>query len=133
LQDYLGRSVSQLSGGQQHRVALARAIALEPAALLLDEPLSNLDARLRSRLRVELKELTRALGITTVYVTHDQGEAMVMGDRIAVMEAGRMLQEGKPDQLYQPPGSLAVARFLGDMNLIDAAISGQRDGVLEVA
>jgi len=133
LQDYLGRSVSQLSGGQQQRVALARAIALEPAVLLMDEPLSNLDARLRSRLRVELKELTRALGITTVYVTHDQGEAMVMGDRIAVMEAGRMLQEGKPDQLYQQPGSLAVARFLGDMNLIDAAISGQRDGVLEVA
>lgn len=121
LNGYLHRAVSQLSGGQQQRVALARAIALEPSVLLMDEPLSNLDARLRTRLRTELKELTSSLGITTVYVTHDQTEAMVMGDRIAVMEAGKILQEGTPTELYQLPNSLAVARFLGDMNLVDAS------------
>ena len=116
------RSVSTLSGGQQQRVALARALALEPAVLLMDEPLSNLDARLRAQLRIELKKLTGAIGITTVYVTHDQTEAMVMGDRIAVMSHGVMRQEGTPQELYQKPKSLFVARFLGEMNFLPGEI-----------
>jgi iron(III) transport system ATP-binding protein len=122
LKTELHRPVSTLSGGQQQRVALARALALEPAVLLMDEPLSNLDARLRARLRVELKEITRSTGITTVYVTHDQTEAMVMGDRIAVMEHGRILQEGAPLTLYHQPAELFVAKFLGEMNFIAGEI-----------
>jgi len=122
LKGQLHRPVSTLSGGQQQRVALARALALEPAVLLMDEPLSNLDARLRAQLRVELKELTRSIGITTVYVTHDQTEAMVMGERIAVMEHGRILQEGAPWTLYQRPVELFVAKFLGQMNFISGQI-----------
>jgi iron(III) transport system ATP-binding protein len=122
LTPYLKRSVGQLSGGQQQRVALARAIALEPDVLLMDEPLSNLDARLRSRLRVELKELTRSLGITTVYVTHDQTEAMVMGDRIAVMQSGRILQQGTPSELYERPRRQFVAQFLGEMNFLSGHV-----------
>ena len=123
----LHRPVSTLSGGQQQRVALARALALEPAVLLMDEPLSNLDARLRAQLRVELKELTRSIGITTVYVTHDQTEAMVMGERIAVMEHGRILQEGAPWTLYQQPAELFVAKFLGEMNFISGQIEPGND------
>jgi iron(III) transport system ATP-binding protein len=129
LKTQLHRPVSTLSGGQQQRVALARALALEPAVLLMDEPLSNLDARLRAQLRVELKELTRSIGITTMYVTHDQTEAMVMGDRIAVMAHGRILQEGAPWTLYQQPAELFVAKFLGEMNFISGQIEpgdGQR-------
>jgi ABC-type sugar transport system ATPase subunit len=122
LKTQLHRPVSTLSGGQQQRVALARALALEPAVLLMDEPLSNLDARLRAQLRAELKEITRSLGITTVYVTHDQTEAMVMGDRIAVMAHGRILQEGAPGTLYQQPTELFVAKFLGEMNFISGQI-----------
>lgn len=128
LEAYLRRSVAQLSGGQQQRVALARALALEPKVLLMDEPLSNLDARLRGRLRIELKELASSLGITTVYVTHDQVEAMVMGDRIAVMDSGRILQEGSPPELYRTPNSVEVARFLGDMNLINATAQSRPEG-----
>ena len=122
LQPQAHRSVATLSGGQQQRVALARALALEPAVLLMDEPLSNLDARLRAQLRIELKDLTRAIGITTVYVTHDQTEAMVMGDRIAVMNHGTILQEGSPQELYQRPTSLFVAKFLGEMNFLAGVI-----------
>jgi iron(III) transport system ATP-binding protein len=122
LKTQLRRPVSTLSGGQQQRVALARALALEPAVLLMDEPLSNLDARLRAQLRIELKEITRSIGITTLYVTHDQTEAMVMGDRIAVMAHGRILQEGAPWTLYQQPTELLVAKFLGEMNFISGQI-----------
>jgi ABC-type sugar transport system ATPase subunit len=122
LRPQANRSVGTLSGGQQQRVALARAIALEPSVLLMDEPLSNLDARLRATLRIELKDLTRAIGITTVYVTHDQTEAMVMGDRIAVMNHGTILQEGSPQDLYQRPASLFVAKFLGEMNFLAGKI-----------
>ena len=122
LKTQLHRPVSTLSGGQQQRVALARALALEPAVLLMDEPLSNLDARLRAQLRTELKEITRSIGITTLYVTHDQTEAMVMGDRIAVMAHGRILQEGPPGTLYQQPTELFVAKFLGEMNFISGQI-----------
>lgn len=103
----------QLSGGQQQRVALARALVIEPKVLLLDEPLSNLDAKLRLRMREELKRLQRNLGITTVYVTHDQEEAMSISDRIAVMSQGRVLQVGTPSQIYSDPANFFVASFIG--------------------
>jgi ABC-type Fe3+/spermidine/putrescine transport system ATPase subunit len=133
LKTQLHRPVSTLSGGQQQRVALARALALEPAVLLMDEPLSNLDARLRAELRLELKEIARSIGITTVYVTHDQTEAMVMGDRIAVMAHGRILQEGTPWTLYQQPAALFVAEFLGEMNFISGQIEPGDGGCALVA
>jgi ABC-type sugar transport system ATPase subunit len=133
LTDYIDRPVFTLSGGQQQRVALARAIALEPKVLLMDEPLSNLDARLRTELRVELKELTRAVGITTVYVTHDQVEAMVMGDRIAVMKGGRIIQEGSATELYQHPQDLFVANFLGDMSFIAGQVVGTHNNHVRVS
>jgi iron(III) transport system ATP-binding protein len=122
LTEQAARPISTLSGGQQQRVALARALALEPAVLLMDEPLSNLDAKLRAQLRVEIKQLTRSIGITTVYVTHDQTEAMVMGDRIAVMDRGEILQEGTPTELYRQPRHLTVAKFLGEMNFLKAVV-----------
>jgi spermidine/putrescine ABC transporter ATP-binding subunit len=115
----------QLSGGQQQRVALARALVVEPDVLLLDEPLSNLDAKLRLEMREELKSLQRRLGITTVYVTHDQIEALSMSDRIAVMNKGKILQVGKPDELYFRPSSLFVADFLGRSNILDGTVVGE--------
>ena len=133
LTEHLRRPVAQLSGGQQQRVALARALALEPAVLLMDEPLSNLDAKLRAQLRLEIKALTKAVGMTTLYVTHDQIEAMVMADRIAVMAEGRILQEGEPAQLYQQPRELFVAKFLGDMNFLTGVIRTGTAGHAEVA
>ncbi len=112
----------QLSGGQQQRVALARALVVEPEVLLLDEPLSNLDAKLRLEMREELKNLQRRLGITTVYVTHDQIEALSMSDRIAVMNKGRILQVGRPDELYFRPRELFVADFLGRSNILEGEV-----------
>jgi iron(III) transport system ATP-binding protein len=123
LTPYLHRPISQLSGGQQQRVALARALALEPEVLLMDEPLSNLDAKLRASLRVEIKNLTRSLGITTLYVTHDQVEAMVMGDQIAVMNNGGITEQGAPSQLYKHPKNEFVARFLGEMNFVPGRLT----------
>ena len=108
------RYPKQLSGGQQQRVAIARAIALRPSLLLLDEPLSNLDAKLRRQIRLELRELQKALGITTIMVTHDQEEAMTMGDRIVLLDEGRVQQIGTPIDLYHRPDNLFVAGFLGD-------------------
>jgi len=131
--EYLDRPISQLSGGQQQRVALARALALRPRVLLMDEPLSNLDARLRGLLRIEIKALTRSIGMTTVYVTHDQTEAMVMGDRIAVMHAGRLIQEGTPRDLYERPNQTFVAKFLGDMNFLNARVTGVTGDFLEIS
>lgn len=128
LEPYLRRPISQLSGGQQQRVALARALALEPAVLLMDEPLSNLDAKLRIQLRIEIKKITRTLGITTLYVTHDQVEAMVMGDRIAVMDGGQIIEEGTPEQLYKRPSSEFVGRFLGEMNFIPGSLQQMASG-----
>ncbi|HLH25861.1 MAG TPA: ABC transporter ATP-binding protein [Chloroflexota bacterium] len=119
------RGVTQLSGGQQQRVALARALALEPAVLLMDEPLSNLDAKLREEMRVELKALTRRLGVTTLYVTHDQLEALTMADTLAVMAAGAVLQQGAPEAVYREPATRFVAGFLGQMNFIPG--SGRED------
>jgi putative spermidine/putrescine transport system ATP-binding protein len=110
------RRVDQLSGGQKQRVALARALAIQPRVLLLDEPLTALDAKLREQLRVEIDRLLRQLGITTVYVTHDQAEAMALGDRIVVMEKGRIAQAGTPQEIYHQPATAFVADFIGTMN-----------------
>ncbi|MDD2875205.1 MAG: ABC transporter ATP-binding protein [Azoarcus sp.] len=110
------RSIDQLSGGQRQRVALARALAVQPRALLLDEPLTALDAQLRDALRVEINQLLRELGITAIYVTHDQTEAMALGDRIIVMSHGRVAQTGTPREIYHQPASPFVAGFIGTMN-----------------
>ncbi len=112
------RKIEQLSGGQRQRVALARAIAVQPRILLLDEPLTSLDATLRERLRVEIDALLRGLGITAVYVTHDQAEAMALGDRIVVMSHGRVTQGGTPREIYYNPANRFVADFIGTMNRI---------------
>jgi putative spermidine/putrescine transport system ATP-binding protein len=117
----------QLSGGQQQRVALARALAPNPAVLLLDEPLSNLDLKLRQEMRVELKRIQRDVGITTIFVTHDQGEALSLSDRVIVMLEGRIMQAGKPVDLYERPTSEYVASFLGDANFFRGRV---RDGRL---
>ena len=119
------RNVSELSGGEQQRVALARSLAVEPRVLLLDEPLSNLDARLRDRMRVELKSLQQKLGVTTIFVTHDQKEALTMSDRIAVFNKGRCVQVDAPEVLYSKPATSFVAQFVGDTNLLEVS---RRDG-----
>jgi putative spermidine/putrescine transport system ATP-binding protein len=111
-----GRRVDQLSGGQRQRVALARALAVRPRALLLDEPLTALDAKLREQLRIDIDRLLRSLAITAVYVTHDQAEAMALGDRIAVMQAGEIMQIGTPREIYYRPRTAFVADFIGTMN-----------------
>ncbi|MEA2933711.1 MAG: putative spermidine/putrescine transport system ATP-binding protein [Variibacter sp.] len=118
------RKVDQLSGGQRQRVALARAVAVRPRILLLDEPLTALDASLRERLRGELNRLLRSLGITTVYVTHDQAEAMVLGDRIVVMRSGAIAQIGSPREIYFEPKTRFVAEFIGAANILEARIEG---------
>jgi iron(III) transport system ATP-binding protein len=120
LPGYEKRRVDELSGGQQQRVAIARAIAIEPALLLFDEPLSNLDVTLREETRGELRELVTRLGLTAVYVTHDQEEAFALCDRISVMVGGRILQTGRPRDLYEHPAQLSVGKFLGRNNLIRA-------------
>ncbi|MFO7591471.1 MAG: ABC transporter ATP-binding protein [Acidimicrobiia bacterium] len=122
----------QLSGGQQQRVALARAVVTRPAVLLLDEPLSNLDLKLREAMRLELKSLQRDLGITSVYVTHDQGEALAMSDRVAVMNQGRVEQIGTPDDVYESPTSLFAASFVGATNLLDGTVTGTEGSSLTV-
>lgn len=116
------RRIDQLSGGQRQRVALARAVAIRPGILLLDEPLTALDAALRDRLRGELNRLLRALGITTIYVTHDQSEAMELGDRVVVMQKGSIAQIGTPREIYFTPRSRFVAEFIGAANIVEAAI-----------
>jgi multiple sugar transport system ATP-binding protein len=126
LTDLLERKPAQLSGGQRQRVAMGRAIAREPQAFLMDEPLSNLDAKLRVGMRASLAQLHQRLGVTTVYVTHDQVEAMTLGQRVAVMKDGRILQVDAPQALYERPRDLFVAGFIGSpaMNLVDAAVDG---------
>src|SRR5687768_10357541 len=120
LPGYEKRRVDELSGGQQQRVAIARAIAIEPALLLFDEPLSNLDVTLREATRSELRELVTRLGLTAVYVTHDQEEAFALCDRISVMVGGNLMQTGRPRELYEQPSEISVASFLGRNNLIKA-------------
>jgi len=116
------RNATQLSGGQQQRLALARALVAEPKLLLLDEPLSNLDAKLRDRMRTELRDIQRRLGVTTLYVTHDQAEALSMSDQIAVMDQGKIMQVGNPREIYQRPTTAFVANFVGATNFVPAII-----------
>jgi spermidine/putrescine transport system ATP-binding protein len=127
------RRPNQLSGGQQQRVALARALILNPKVLLLDEPLGALDAKLRKRLQIELKALQEEVGITFIYVTHDQEEALTMSDRIAVMSQGRVEQVGGPKEIYESPATAYVADFLGVSNLMDAEAAGVGDGGCKIA
>ena len=126
LNDYLDRKPSQLSGGQRQRVAMGRAIVRDPSVFLFDEPLSNLDAKLRNQMRVEIKALQRRLGVTSIYVTHDQVEAMTMADRIIVMNAGRIEQIGTPSEVYHRPASTFVASFMGapPMNMLPGVADG---------
>ncbi len=119
------RRPAQLSGGQQQRVALARALAFGPGLLMLDEPFANLDRSLRERLREEMREVQRRAGITAILVTHDRDEALALGDRIAVMHQGRLLQMGTPEQVYRQPANETVAGFLGHRNVLDAATAAQ--------
>ena len=126
------RLPAELSGGQQQRVALARALVLEPSVLLFDEPLSNLDARLRREMREEIRDLQQRLGLTVVYVTHDQAEAMAVSDRIVVMNHGAIAQEGAPRDLYERPGDAFVARFMGDANRVTGKLVRRDDGVADV-
>ena len=123
LEDLAYRPAPLLSGGQQQRVALARALVSEPTVLLLDEPLSNLDARLRAEMRVEIKNLVKSLGVTTLYVTHDQSEALTMSDRVAVMNAGIFVEENAPRSMYLNPQSAFTATFLGDTNLFAGTVT----------
>src|SRR5262249_30644090 len=117
------RPATRLSGGQQQRVALARSLVGEPRVLLLDEPLSNLDAKLRERMRVELKQLQRRLGVTAVYVTHDHAEALALSDRIIVREGGRIVQQGDGKEIYRNPKSRFVVDFVGNANLVDGIVA----------
>jgi ABC-type Fe3+/spermidine/putrescine transport system ATPase subunit len=131
LEGFEARRPSQLSGGQQQRVALARTLVVQPRLLLLDEPLSNLDALLRAQMRLELLRLHREVGITTIYVTHDQAEALSLSTRIAVLSAGALVQEGKPDEVYWRPKNRFVAEFVGAANLLPVRVVELREtGVL---
>jgi iron(III) transport system ATP-binding protein len=130
MEPYSERKPNQLSGGQQQRVALARAIVVRPDVLLLDEPLSNLDAKLRIELRTEIRRICKESGITTVYVTHDQKEALSMADRVAILNQGRVVQVGTPRDLYRRPASVFVAEFLGETNLIPFDSNTPIDDVL---
>jgi len=131
LDGYANRMPSELSGGQQQRVAVARALVLEPQVLLFDEPLSNLDAKLRRRVREEIRELQQTLGLTVAYVTHDQQEALAVSDKIIVMSNARIAQVGAPRELYEAPRDRFVADFIGDANLIDAEL-GAHNGARAV-
>ena len=133
MQGYENRPVTQLSGGQQQRIALARAIAIKPSILLLDEPLSNLDAQLRKTTRAELKILQSRLGITTIYVTHDQEEALALSDRIAVIKDGKLQQVGTPVEIYHSPEKISVMKFIGDCNVLDGKITARNEDGLTVS
>src|SRR5436305_10398017 len=132
LEDHLDRKPRQLSGGQRQRVAMGRAIVREPQVFLMDEPLSNLDAKLRVQMRAEISRIQRQLNVTTVYVTHDQVEAMTMGDRVAVLRRGLLQQFDHPQRLYEQPGNLFVASFIGSpaMNGLEATLDKQGDALI---
>jgi iron(III) transport system ATP-binding protein len=132
MRELADRKPNQLSGGQQQRVALARALAVEPDCLLLDEPLSNLDAKLRQEMRGEIRRICKSQGVTTIYVTHDQKEALSVADRIAVMNAGTIAQVGTPADLYHRPRTSFVAEFVGDTNLLPGHVVGRSDGNVRV-
>jgi ABC-type Fe3+/spermidine/putrescine transport system ATPase subunit len=126
------RRPRQLSGGQQQRVALARALITRPRVLLLDEPLGALDKRLRQEMQIELKQIQREVGITTIFVTHDQEEALTLSDRIAILNEGRVVQVGTPSEVYERPNSAFTANFLGDANLMRGAIRPAADGMCAI-
>ena len=126
------RFPNQLSGGQQQRVALARAVVIEPSVLLFDEPLSNLDAKLRESMRDELRALQKRLGITSLYVTHDQSEAMAISDRVVIMKDGNIMQQGTPTEIYEQPTSRFVANFIGKANFIEGVFKGMNGTAAEV-
>lgn len=130
LGQFIDRKPAQLSGGQRQRVALARAIVCEPKVLLLDEPLSALDAKLRTQMRSELKHLQKRLGITFIFVTHDQEEALTMSDRVAVLSAGRVEQIGTVNEIYYQPATRFVATFIGETNIVEAAVLSRQDGLI---
>lgn len=132
LSSFADRKPSQLSGGQQQRVALARALAPRPKVLLLDEPLSALDLKLRQAVRVELKQIQRETGIAFVFVTHDQEEALTMSDRIAVMSSGQVQQIGTPREIYETPVNRFVADFIGETNLLEVTVQSVQDGIAQV-
>jgi putative spermidine/putrescine transport system ATP-binding protein len=132
LETFGGRYPNQLSGGQQQRVALARALAFHPKVLLLDEPLSALDAKIRVELRLEIRRIQQQLGITTIYVTHDQEEALSLSDRIVVMSQGKIEQVGTPSQIYNFPETEFVAQFVGQINLLSVEVVNPADGVVRV-
>src|SRR5262249_11242089 len=122
LTGFEGRKPSQLSGGQQQRVALARALVIRPRVLLLDEPFSALDKSLRASMQIEIKDIQRELGLTTIFVTHDQSEALSLSDRLAVMSHGEIRQAGTPEEIYANPADRFVASFIGDVNVIPARV-----------
>jgi ABC-type Fe3+/spermidine/putrescine transport system ATPase subunit len=134
VQEFLGlrdldkHSINQLSGGQQQRVALARALVLEPSVLLLDEPLSNLDAKIRIKIRTELRQIQQSLGKTTIYVTHDQEEALSISDHIALMDRGRIIQVGTPEEIYYRPVNSFAADFIGNANFVDGTVLEVSEG-----
>ena len=132
IEQYAQRKPNELSGGQQQRVALARAFVIEPSVLLMDEPLSNLDAKLRVQMRSVIKKLQRRLGITTIYVTHDQEEALAISDRIAVMKDGVIMQIGTPNEIYAKPQNTFVAGFIGVSNFLDCEVSSPQGGEASV-
>jgi iron(III) transport system ATP-binding protein len=126
------RFPSELSGGQQQRVALGRALSTDPRVMLLDEPLSNLDAKLREQMRFELKDIQRKTGISILYVTHDQVEAMAMSDRVAVMNSGKVVQEGAPHDIYETPKDKFVADFIGTMNFVPCSVTGKTEKGIDI-
>ena len=123
---------NELSGGQQQRVALARALVIEPQCLLLDEPLSNLDAKLRLEMRTEIRRICKEAGLTAIYVTHDQKEALSIADRLAILDRGRLLQVGSPQETYTRPNSRFVAQFIGETTFVEGRVKGMKDGGVEV-
>jgi iron(III) transport system ATP-binding protein len=132
MSEYASRKPNQLSGGQQQRVALARALAVQPDCLLLDEPLSNLDAKLRLEMRAEIRRICKTAGFTTIYVTHDQKEALSVADRIAILKDGKLVQVGTPGELYLRPRTSFVADFVGQTNLLPGKVVGGGEGTLRI-
>jgi ABC-type Fe3+/spermidine/putrescine transport system ATPase subunit len=132
LETYGGRKPRQMSGGQQQRIALARALAPNPRVLLLDEPLGALDKKLREEMQIELKQIQRDVGITTVFVTHDQEEALTLSDRIAIMNEGAVVQIGAPRDIYERPKTAFAASFLGTANFFEGSVAGRADGLTRV-
>jgi spermidine/putrescine ABC transporter ATP-binding subunit len=130
--DYHTRYPKQLSGGQQQRIALARALVYNPPVLLMDEPLGALDKKLREHMQLEIKQIQKELGITVIYVTHDQEEALTMSDRIAILNASRIEQVGSPDDIYERPKNKFVGDFIGETNILDAEVTGEKNGMIEI-